>query len=448
MVKDIVNPYSVHRNGWDLLLDPDSGYWEVVPQDKNNKTINFLNNIQKNSIYLNHEQEKFDSDIYPLECVLYLTNKCNFSCNYCYSASTRESDWRKFDFSSLKKIARMLLREPNRNNLCFLLFGGESLTSFDLIKDIVEYINNVNMVFRKNVTFRMQTNGSLFDERKIEFLAKNNIGIGISIDGPEYIHNRNRHFKNGKGTHKEVLNGIRLLKEYEVPFSVIATVGDPEEVPIVFDYFLTERITNRVKISPVLPEGLAKTKDFGLLKEYSLSWAKHNILAARKLIKNNSTSSFKMREGNINSMIRHLVTEYRPDLCLRTPCGAGYGMIEFHPDGSLATCDKTLYSPELGVVGNINEIPESTSLLKLLDESPLINDIRSRVADRIPKCSSCPYKRHCGGACTLGSYDYFKDFFREDVMCDYRYYMFEELIWLLAENPSNALLLTMPEITI
>jgi len=155
-----------------------------------------------------------------------------------------------------------------------------------------------------------------------------------------------------------------------------------------------------------------------------------------------------MREGNINSMVRHLVTEYRPDLCLRTPCGAGYGMIEFHPDGSLATCDKTLYSPELGVVGNINEIPESTSLLKLLDESPLVNDIRSRVADRIPKCSSCPYKRHCGGACTLGSYDHFKDFFREDVMCDYRYYMFEELIWLLAENPSNALLLTMPEITI
>ena len=440
-----IPPYMSVRQDKTLIVEPESGYWEVVSVAQAEIRMRTLRDRVVKQGVRAPDIATYDSDLYPLECVLYLTNKCNLSCTYCYSKHEREADWRNFDSELLKKAIRMLFREKRRQSLCFLLFGGESLIAFDLMKTIVAYVHSVNRFFGKQISFRMQTNGSLLTEEKIRFLAKYQIGVGVSLDGPPEVHDRHRISSVGRGSHAEVLQGIELLKHHGVPFSIIATVSNPDDMLPVFDYFLQNNISSRIKISPLLPEGAAKNYESGSFMEYSRQWGLQNLLGAKRLIEHNRNNQRKVREGNLYAMVTHLVSPTRPDLCLRTPCGAAYGMIEFHPNGSLVTCDKTLYSSELGVVANLAEIPESTSLLTLLDESPLIAKIRSRTVDTIPKCSHCEVKRHCGGSCTLGSYDFFKDFQREDVMCEYRRYMFEELMWLLADDPLNALCLTLPE---
>lgn len=440
-----IDPHMSLRGSRALLVEPESGYWEVVPAELADQRRATLRERVRALGVRPPDSSTYDSDYYPLECVLYLTNKCNLSCTYCYSTRAREADWRDFDRSLLEKAIRMLFREPRRQSLCFLLFGGESLLAFPLMKEIVEYVHTVNRFFGKRVTFRIQTNGTLLTQEKIAFLKENRVQVGLSLDGPEHIHDRNRVMSGGRATYAVVMRGIELLQRQGVPFSIISTVSRPEDMVPVFEYFMRERLARRVKISPMLPEGTARDRNLGDFLEYSRTWGIQNLAAARRLIEHNRQSDFKLREDNIFAMITHLVRDHRPDICLRTPCGAAYGMIEFHPDGSLVTCDKTLYSEELGVVANLAQIDESQSLLDLLDRSPLIAAIRGRTVETIPKCSHCAVKRHCGGSCTLGSYDFFKDFHREDVMCAYRRYMFEELMWLLGEDPANALLLAAPD---
>jgi uncharacterized protein len=64
------------------------------------------------------------------------------------------------------------------------------------------------------------------------------------VDGPAFIHDRQRVRRNGKGTHADVLKSIHLLQANNVPFGVIAVLTDfsldyPDEF---FEFFRTNGI--------------------------------------------------------------------------------------------------------------------------------------------------------------------------------------------------------------
>lgn len=64
-----------------------------------------------------------------------------------------------------------------------------------------------------NLSFVLQTNGMLVDHEWISIFSKFNISIGVSLDGPEHINDRNRVDNKGHGTFREVMKGINLLLE-------------------------------------------------------------------------------------------------------------------------------------------------------------------------------------------------------------------------------------------
>jgi len=70
--------------------------------------------------------------------------------------------------------------------------GGEPLLNFDIVKYIIEYANSVNKKYNKTLRFSIVSNFSLMDREKMEYLIENKVGICTSLDGPEWLHNRNR----------------------------------------------------------------------------------------------------------------------------------------------------------------------------------------------------------------------------------------------------------------
>jgi uncharacterized protein len=75
--------------------------------------------------------------------------------------------------------------EGNKKKSIFF-FGGEPMLRFDdLIKPLVEK----NPDFQYSIT----TNGSLLTKERIDFLAKNNFSVMLSMDGNEETQNYNRH---------------------------------------------------------------------------------------------------------------------------------------------------------------------------------------------------------------------------------------------------------------
>lgn len=94
------------------------------------------------------------------------------------------------------------------------------------------------------VTHSFQTNGTLIDDAWCDFLAEPNVSVGVSIDGPQRLHDQNRVTRSGRGTFDKTVAGVRRLRRRGVPFHVISvltaeSLAAPREM---FDFYLAEGI--------------------------------------------------------------------------------------------------------------------------------------------------------------------------------------------------------------
>lgn len=86
-----------------------------------------------------------------------------------------------------------------------------------------------------SITFDIQTNGALIDERWCAFFKrhKEHLKVGVSCDGPAQMHDSFRRNWSNNPTHAKTLRGMDLLRNNGIPFKVIAvvterTLADPE----------------------------------------------------------------------------------------------------------------------------------------------------------------------------------------------------------------------------
>lgn len=101
--------------------------------------------------------------------------------------------------------------------------GEPLLTHPEFYKQAFSEIRNV-VNQNKRVSHSLQTNATLIDKEWCSLFLENEIRVGVSIDGPEKIHDAKRLTKGGKGTFKKVMQGIKMLQEFGVPFEIIAVV--------------------------------------------------------------------------------------------------------------------------------------------------------------------------------------------------------------------------------
>jgi uncharacterized protein len=94
------------------------------------------------------------------------------------------------------------------------------------------------------VKHSFQTNGTLIDDPWCGFIAEAGINVGVSVDGPQRLHDKNRVTRSGRGTFDKTIAGIRRLKAHGVPFHVISVLtGDSLAAPReMFDFYLAEGI--------------------------------------------------------------------------------------------------------------------------------------------------------------------------------------------------------------
>ncbi|WP_245539006.1 radical SAM protein [Thioflavicoccus mobilis] len=64
------------------------------------------------------------------------------------------------------------------------------------------------------LVFHVTSNGTLLNEEILAFLRQQRIELCISIDGPPKIHDRNRPFRNGRGSFDRVSANLLLAREH------------------------------------------------------------------------------------------------------------------------------------------------------------------------------------------------------------------------------------------
>src|SRR5580658_8231533 len=154
---------------------------------------------------------------------------CNLDCAYCFYLD-READpysalpGRRMTDDTLELLVDTYLFYSYPNST-FAFQGGEpTLAGLEFYEKLVK-LQQHHGRNGQSVANAMQTNGILLNDRWCDLFKQFNWLIGISIDGPEPVHDLYRYNKTGAGTWRKVMAGIDLLKRHRVEFNVLCVVS-------------------------------------------------------------------------------------------------------------------------------------------------------------------------------------------------------------------------------
>ena len=175
--------------------------------------------------------------------ILQATSFCNIDCRYCYLAD--RSAKRRMSEDTLEAIITALVQDD--------LLGDEITVNWHAGEPLVvgvDFYRRAAVRMRRlesagtKVIHSVQTNGMLIDQTWCEFFRDYEIRVGVSIDGPQPLHDAHRVDRRGRGTFDRVMSGIAHLRAAGVPFSVITvltndSVDCPDEL---YDFYVDNGI--------------------------------------------------------------------------------------------------------------------------------------------------------------------------------------------------------------
>jgi uncharacterized protein len=107
----------------------------------------------------------------------------------------------------------------------FSWHGGEpTVLGLDYFRKIVA-LERKHTPPNRSITNGMQTNGTLIDEEWCRFLAAEGFAVGLSLDGPQEIHDRYRLTKDRKPTYTQAMRGYELLRRHGIPCDILCVVN-------------------------------------------------------------------------------------------------------------------------------------------------------------------------------------------------------------------------------
>lgn len=157
------------------------------------------------------------------DLVFQTTNLCNLDCVYCcygdlYDNEGRDLEHNVMDFNTARKVIDYLKEywDSDRNlshqgHIVIGFYGGEPLTNFPLIQQVVEYTQQLSLKNKTTFLYTMTTNSMLLD-RYMDFLVKYDFLLLLSLDGNK-THNSLRVDKQGKPSFERVFRNIKKLQQ-------------------------------------------------------------------------------------------------------------------------------------------------------------------------------------------------------------------------------------------
>lgn len=182
--------------------------------------------------------------------------KCNLNCTYCYYLEKNKlyPDTSNFKMSeeTLEAFTKQYIQEQKADTVIFTWQGGEStmlgIPFFKKALDLQKkYANG------KTIENSFQTNATLLTDEWGKFLADNNFLVGVSIDGPEDLHDHYRKYADGKPSWKKVMRGIEILHRHKCEFNTLSVVNDyNSKHPLRVYNFLKEIGSTYMQFIPIV----------------------------------------------------------------------------------------------------------------------------------------------------------------------------------------------------
>ncbi|MCF8032294.1 MAG: anaerobic sulfatase maturase [Desulfarculaceae bacterium] len=153
---------------------------------------------------------------------------CNLSCDYCFYLEKAElfnsKQTHRMTGAILEEVVRQAMRQAGRE-INFIWQGGEpTLMGLDFFRKAVELQQRYGR--DQTVGNGLQTNGLLIDSQWAQFLRSYQWLVGLSLDGPQHVHDHHRKTGRGQGTWEPVVESAKRLLDAEVAVNALVVVTD------------------------------------------------------------------------------------------------------------------------------------------------------------------------------------------------------------------------------
>src|SRR3989442_3702939 len=169
---------------------------------------------------------------------------CNIACDYCYLDA--RNNVARMDITTLELVFRQVLATRYlADPVQFVWHAGEPLVvGVDFYRTAWALASRIAKEYGRTFSFGVQTNGTLIDESWCRLFHELPMLVGVSLDGPAFIHDAHRVSRSGRGTHSKVLEGVRTLQSNRIPFTVISVLSrrSIKHPDAIFDFFVDNRI--------------------------------------------------------------------------------------------------------------------------------------------------------------------------------------------------------------
>ncbi|AEH89911.1 cyclophane-forming radical SAM/SPASM peptide maturase YhhB [Mesorhizobium opportunistum] len=170
--------------------------------------------------------------------LLKVASRCNLDCSYCYIYHMGDEAWRsqpkQMSDAVIQMVAQRLSDQLALQAVPFsvVLHGGEPLLLG--ATRLEHFCATLRGVLPHPCGIHIQTNGALISDRIIDVLVRYDVGVSVSIDGPQAVHDRFRLDHRGKGSFARVRAGVERLMAREDSRALLAgvlAVIDPDSNP-------------------------------------------------------------------------------------------------------------------------------------------------------------------------------------------------------------------------
>lgn len=313
-----------------------------------------------------------------------LTEDCNLKCIYCHANAGAPQNTSK---TSIEKITQIIpyyfsyldehYPDCNQIQLSFM-GGGEPTRCPRLMKYAVLLAKEESSKRGIKLVITTATNGC-FSKRMADYIISEFSHISLSFDGPEFIQNTHRPFKNGKGSFDTVYNTTKYFQKHNFSFALRATLSTMslEHYKDVVNFFATEFPGSFVGFEPL--NSLGRGCECSIVPS-----SKEFAEGMMKICEYAEDKNIHIRNANLGKFY-----------LLRTVFCNAVAAPSFTvvPNGEIWACTRE-NAPDIFRYGHFDfkkrTVEIDSKRLKKLKEVNVFN---------FPECRNCLCKYHCAGDC-------------------------------------------------
>ena len=338
------------------------------------------------------EKKRFMDDGTALH-IFVLTLRCNQNCIYCQASSQNEHCKQKsMSFEMMKKSVDLMFH--SRSQWLTMEFqGGEPSLEMDLFRYGIELAEQKNITEHRHMRYVLCTNCVNLSDAILEICKKYHVLISTSLDGPEWLHNKNR----GKSdSHQRVLKGIEKARAW-LGVDQVAALMTTSEFALNYPKEIVEEYVrlefHSIFLRALNPYGLASANaDWKLYTERYIEFYKEafeHILSINK-------RGFLLVEEFAAIILRKILTPWCTGFVdLQSPAGIINSVLVYNYDGYLYASDESRMLAEQGdYTFRIGSLSDAYENLVYNKKVKLWSTVWSN--EVVAGCSDCGVRAYCG----------------------------------------------------